>query len=87
MGGTSGSPLGREEGSRGTFMEWFPGRAFAFFRRAAKEGCSRRSETSLVQTPVPAAAENPRPCVPPPQRKALVPRPPSLRSQCAHWLW
>ena len=59
MGGTSGSPLGREEGSRGTFMEWFPGRAFAFFRRAAKEGRSRRSETSLVQTPVPAAAGNP----------------------------
>ena len=37
-------------------MEWFPGRVFAFFRRAAKEGRSRRSETSLVQTPVPAAA-------------------------------
>ena len=36
-------------------MEWFPGRVFAFFRRAAKEGRSRRSETSLVQTPVPAA--------------------------------
>ena len=29
-------------------MEWFPGRAFAFFRRAAKEGRSRRSEISLV---------------------------------------
>ena len=29
-------------------MEWFPGRVFAFFRRAAKEGRSRRSETSLV---------------------------------------
>ena len=50
------SPLGREEGSRGTFMEWFPGRVFAFFRRAAKEGRSRRSETTLVQTLVPAAA-------------------------------
>ena len=37
-------------------MEWFPGRVFAFFRRAAKEGRSRRSETSLVQIPVPAAA-------------------------------
>ena len=61
MGGTSGSPLGREEGSRGTFMEWFPGRAFAFFRRAAKEGRSRRSEISLVQTPVPAATGNPPP--------------------------
>ena len=29
-------------------MEWFPGRVFAFFRRAAKEGRSRRSEISLV---------------------------------------
>ena len=45
------SPLGREEGSRGTFMEWFPGRVFAFFRRAAKEGRSRRSETFLVLFP------------------------------------
>ena len=54
------SPLGREEGSRGPFMEWFPGRVFAFFRRAAKEGRSRRSETSLVLFPsfVPAAADN-----------------------------
>ena len=58
MGGTSGSPLGREEGSRGTFMEWFPWRVFAFFRRAAKEGRSRRSEISFVLFPsfVPAAA-------------------------------
>ncbi len=48
MGGTSGSPLGREEGSRGTFMEWFLWRVFAFFRRAAKEGRSRRSEISYV---------------------------------------
>ena len=41
-------------------MEWFPGRVFAFFRRAAKEGRSRRSETSLVLFPsfVPAAADN-----------------------------
>ena len=42
-------------------MEWFPGRVFAFFRRAAKEGRSRRSEISLVLFPsfVPAAAGNP----------------------------
>ena len=46
----------RELASRA--MEWFPGRAFAFFRRAAKEGRSRRSEGSLVLFPsfVPAAA-------------------------------
>ena len=37
-------------------MEWFPGRVFAFFRRAAKEGRSRRSETTSGQTPIPAAA-------------------------------
>ena len=37
-------------------FDMVPGRVFAFFRRAAKEGRSRRSETSLVQTPVPAAA-------------------------------
>ena len=36
-----------------------PRRVFAFFRRAAKEGRSRRSETSPVHTPVPAAAGNP----------------------------
>ena len=59
-GSNGAEPLGREEGSRGTFMEWFPGRVFAFFRRAAKEGRSRRSETSLVLFPsfVPAAADN-----------------------------
>lgn len=47
------SPLGREEGYRGTFMEWFPGRVFAFFRRAAKEGRSRRSERTFVLSPSP----------------------------------
>ena len=38
----------------------FPGRVFAFFRRAAKEGRSRRSEIYLVLFPsfVPAAAGN-----------------------------
>ena len=51
----------------------FPGRAFAFFRRAAKEGRSRRSEMSLVLSSSP------------PQRTIL--RPPSLRSRCAHRLW
>ena len=58
-GSNGAEPLGREEGSRGTFMEWFPGRAFAFFRRAAKEGRSRRSETAFVQTSVPAVANYP----------------------------
>ena len=52
-GSNGAEPLGREEGPRGTFMEWFPGRVFAFFRRAAKEGRSRRSEISPVQPPVP----------------------------------
>ena len=37
----------------------FPGRVFAFFRRAAKEGRSRRSETAFVQTSVPAVANYP----------------------------
>ena len=58
-----GDPMGAEppwssgRESRGDRLEIGPlGRAFAFFRRAAKEGRSRRSETTLVQTLVPAAA-------------------------------
>ena len=46
---------GRE--SRGDRLEIGPlWRVFAFFRRAAKEGRSRRSDTTSVQTPVPVAA-------------------------------
>ena len=57
MVGNLGFPtIGREEGSRGTFMEWFPWRAFACFRRAAKEGHARRHVTSPRPVPVPAAA-------------------------------
>ena len=41
-------------------MEWFPGRVFAFFRRAAKEGRSRRSEISLVLFPSRRSGQNPR---------------------------
>jgi len=61
-----GNPMGAEppwssgRDSQGNRLEIGSlGRAFAFFRRAAKEGRSRRSETTLVQTLVPAAAGNP----------------------------
>ena len=69
------SPLGREEGPRGTFMEWFPGRVFAFFRRAAKEGRSRGSETSLVLSSSRRSGQNPRPrhCEPPQEAWQSVP--------------
>ena len=80
------SPLGREEGSRGTFMEWFPGRVFAFFRRAAKEGRSRRSEISLVLLSSPPQRTNLQSSTDSPFASAfrsLVPSPPAGLFLCS----
>ena len=45
-GSNGAEPLGREEGSRGTFMEWFPGRFLFPISFPLKEMGSRRSAKS-----------------------------------------